>query len=90
MASDIRRIFELPFGYKATFRFDDLSHWEVSWEPDLPRLRTGRARRKFMAAYQAARRDFLAEVAAVVGGSVLVADADAPDPFEVIRPPARH
>jgi hypothetical protein len=31
MASDIRRIFELPFGYKATFRFDDLQEWTARY-----------------------------------------------------------
>jgi hypothetical protein len=71
--SGIERAFDLPFGYCATFiwrRRDELI--EVHWLPDLPRIRNPRQQRTFLAAYQAARREFFEEVGAVVGGRVLI------------------
>jgi hypothetical protein len=40
----------------------------------VPLIRKARARRKFFEAYQAARRSFLEEVAAVIGGDALILD----------------
>jgi hypothetical protein len=84
------RTFNLPFGYTATFFFPP---GDVCWAPDFPRIRQRRARRKFFAAYQAARRSFSEEVAVVVGGSVMIVDS--PDlqtviGTEVIHEPTRH
>jgi hypothetical protein len=73
----IERAFDLPFGYRATFIFRCLDEpFEVRWSPDLPRIRKPRPQRKFLAAYQAARREFFKEVTAVVGGVMLVVDTD--------------
>jgi hypothetical protein len=47
---------------------------------------------KFLAAYQAARREFFRDVAAVVGGGVLILDTDLKKQrgYEVIAPPTQH
>jgi hypothetical protein len=93
MASEIKRIFRLPLGYTATFCWRD-GDLQVEWESDFPVIRKERHRRKFIDAYQAARRSFWEEVAAVLGGSILVVDADTAlttvDRMEVVRPPVRH
>jgi hypothetical protein len=66
--------------------------YEVSWSPDQPRIRKPRPQRKFLAAYQAARREFFEEVAAVFGGGVLILDTDLKKicGHEVIVPPTQH
>jgi hypothetical protein len=88
----IERKFSLPFGYQATF------HWcpsglETRWSPDVPLIHKAHARRKFFAAYQVARRSFLEEVAAVIGGDVLILDISGLQnavSAEVVRRPIRH
>src|SRR5262245_52173795 len=89
----IQRSFDLPFGYRATFiwRHPD-EPFEVRWSPDLPSIRKPRPQRKFLAAYQAARREFFEEVGAVVGGMILVFDTDLKTVcgHEVIVPPTQH
>jgi hypothetical protein len=57
-----------------------------------PCIRKPRPQRKFLAAYQAARREFFEEVGAVGGGIILVLDADlkANCGHEVIVPPTQH
>jgi hypothetical protein len=89
----IERAFDLPFGYRATFiwrRPDE--PFEVRWSPYQPRIRKPRPQRKFLAAYQAARRVFFEEVGAVVGGTVLILDTDLKKQrgHEVIVPPTQH
>jgi hypothetical protein len=89
----IERSFELPFGYRATFiwrRPDEL--FEVRWSPEQPRIRKPRPQRKFLAAYQAARREFFEEVGAVIGGMILVVDTDLKTAcaHDVIVPPTQH
>jgi hypothetical protein len=37
---------------------------------------TGRGRRKFLAAYEAARNEFLTDIATIIGGGVLVMDLE--------------
>jgi hypothetical protein len=88
----IERKFSLPFRYHATFRWHPGELFEVHWAPDPPHIRGGRAQRKFFAAYQAARHAFLEEVAAIVGGSVLVVDTNLREIVgtEIIRKPTRH
>jgi hypothetical protein len=87
----IERKFSLPFGYQATF------HWhagelETRWYPEVPLIPRTRARRKFFAAYQVARRSFLEEVAAVIGGDVLILDTSGLNVVgaEVVRRPTWH
>ena len=89
----IERSFDLPFGHRATFvwrRPDE--PFEVRWWPDQPRIRKPRPQRKFLAAYQAARREFFEEVGAVLGGKILVVDTDLKTVcgHEVIVPPTQH
>jgi hypothetical protein len=89
----IERNFDLPFGYRATFiwhRPDGLL--EVCWSPDQPCIRKPRPQRKFLAAYQAARREFFEELAVVVGGIITIVDTDlqANCGREVIVPSAQH
>jgi len=89
----IERSFDLPFGYRATFIWRHPSEpFEVCWLPDLPRIRKPRPRRKFLVAYQAARREFFEEVGAVLGGKILVVDTDLKTVcgHEVIVPPTQH
>jgi hypothetical protein len=66
----IERKFSLPLGYRVTFCWQPGEHFQLRWFPDVPLIRKARARRKFFEAYQAARR--LEEVAAVIGGDVLI------------------
>jgi hypothetical protein len=89
----IERAFDLPFGYEATFIWRGPNEpFEVRWSPEQPRIRKPRPHRKFLAAYQAARREFFEEVAAVSGGAILVLDTDlkAVCGREVIVPPTPH
>ena len=89
----IERGFDLPFGYRATFIWRrPYGPLEVCWSPDQPCIRKPRPQRRFLGAYQAARREFLEDVAAVVGGSILVLGTDlkAICGHEVIVPPTRH
>jgi hypothetical protein len=89
----MQRSFDLPFGYQATFQWKPESGFKVRWEPDRPLIRQTRAQRKFFEAYQAARRSFLEDIAAIVGGKVLIVDAPGFqdfEPTEIITPPTRH
>jgi hypothetical protein len=89
----IKRTFDLPFGYRVTFILRrPYGPLEVSWSPDQPRIRKPRPQREFRAAYQAARREFFEEVAAVVGGGVLILDSDLKKIWghEIIVPPTQH
>jgi hypothetical protein len=47
-----------------------------------------RARRKFLAVYQDARREFMREVATVVGGAVVIADITGE--VEFVQPETRQ
>ena len=89
----IERTFDLPFGYRATFILRlPYGPLGVRWSPDHPRIRKPRPQREFRAAYQAARREFFEEVAAVVGGGVLIVDTDLKKicGHEIIVPPTQH
>ncbi len=68
--SVIERAFDLPFGYRAAFIWSRPDGpIEVHWSPHLPCIRKPRPQRKFLAVYQAFRREFFEEVAAVLGES---------------------
>jgi hypothetical protein len=61
---------------------------KVQWEPDIPRINSQRHLRKFFEAYTKARREFMTDVAATLGGGVLVVDMDGTS--EIITPPSRQ
>ena len=89
----IERSFDLPFGYRATFIWRSPDEpTEVRWSPDQPRIRKPRPQRKFLSAYQAARREFFEDVAAVLGGIIPIVDTDLKtlSGHEVIVPPTQH
>jgi len=79
---------ELPFGYQATFTWSKDGGMSVKWGPNIPRITSPRARRKFFGAYSAARRAFMEDIATVIGGSVLIVDDDGAT--EVIPPASKH
>jgi hypothetical protein len=86
---EIRQTVDLPFGYRATFRWSRAMGSGVEWEPDVPRnIRSPRARRKLFEAYSAARRSFNQDVATTIGGAILIVDLDGA--MEVVRPAAKH
>ena len=84
------RTYALPHGYSAEFCHSPGTPFEVRWLPDVPRIHKPRQRRKFFEAYQTARREFLGEVAAAIGGNVLVVDTDNNFTSEVILAPTKH
>jgi hypothetical protein len=63
----MKRAFPLPFGYSATFAWTGQS-LDIPWRPALPHIEKRRAQRRFFEAYKAARRDFITELPAVLGG----------------------
>jgi hypothetical protein len=77
----IKRSYPLPLGFCVTFQ------WGRAGTPRVPVVRQARARRKFLEAYAAVRREFFTEVAAVIGGAVLVVDTDGD---EGIKPPTKQ
>jgi hypothetical protein len=90
--SQLKRTYPLPFGFTATFVWND-GHLVVEWQPNEPRIRKARAWRKFFGAYKAARRNFYTDIAAAIGGDVLIVDT--PDLLtvigtEVIQAPVKH
>ena len=64
------------------------AQWDVEWLPDIPRIEKPQLQRKFRMAYEAARRSFLTDVAAALGGSVIVIDTDGQ--FEVVGEPTKQ
>jgi hypothetical protein len=91
MTGNLVRTYSLPFGFQATFHWRD-AHLQIDWHPRFPRIKKQRAWRKFVAAYQEARRDFYTDIAAVIGGNILIVDTDLKtiDGFEVITSPVKH
>lgn len=89
--SGISRTYELPYGFTATFQWSG-AHLQTDWEPHFPRIAKRRAWRKFVAAYQAARRDFCQDIAATIGGNILVIDTNLKtiDGMEVIAVPTKQ
>ena len=60
--------------------------------PAFPRIRKHRAWQKFVAAYKKALRDFYTDVAATIGGAVIIVDTDLKtvDGMELIPVPVKH
>lgn len=89
-APSLERSFSLPHGYCVTFCSAPGQPFEARWSPDVPKIRKARHRQKFLEAYQVARRVFLQEVAATMGGNVLVVDTDRCLTCETILAPTKH
>jgi hypothetical protein len=85
-AAPHERTMTMPFGYRVTFRWNGTA-LSAAWAPDLPVIRREKAHRKFLAAYVAARNEFLADIATMIGGAVLVLD---PEGHTAIAPEKRH
>jgi hypothetical protein len=90
MSGSHTRTYSLPHGYSVEFNYSPAKSLEARWSPDAPRIRKARQRQKFFEAYKSARREFLREVAAVVGRNVLIVDTDAQTTTEVVYAPTRH
>ncbi len=89
MPDTIARALALPLGVKVTFKFTPTTHdLQVEWTPGVPSISSPRRRRKFFESYQAARREFFADVATSIGGSIAVADLTGE--MEIIRPGTKH
>jgi hypothetical protein len=69
-----RRTVKLPLGYGATFAFSPETGLACQWHPGIPSIESARAWRRFYAAYVAERDAFLAEIATMLDGAVLIAD----------------
>ena len=92
MTSELKRSFNLPFGYAATFVWAGDGALMVCWEPGPPQIRNERAQRQFFKAYKAARQDFYTEIAALVGGACMIIDVGNKkyEGVEVVRAPVQH
>ena len=84
------RTYPLPHGYSVRFCCDPSQPFVALWSPDVPQIRKASQRRKFLKAYWAARREFLTELAATIGGNVLVVDTDQHMTCETILAPTKH
>jgi hypothetical protein len=92
MSSVFKHTVHLPFGFTAEFSWGPGDAMRVEWEPDVPRIRSPRHRRRFFKAYLAARREFMTNVATSMGCNLAVVDCagDGPITFEVVEPGFRH
>lgn len=89
-APSLERSYSLPHGYCVTFCCNPGKPFGARWSPDVPQIRKARQQRKFFEAYRAARRQFLQEMAAMIGGNVLVVDTDQHMTSETILAPTKH
>lgn len=85
---EIRHTAKLPSGYEATFIWSAKDGIAVEWNPDVPRIKSPRAFRKFREAYNAARRAFYGDIATCIGGNVMIVDNDGL--MEVVSPAPKH
>jgi hypothetical protein len=86
----LERTYSLPYGYRVTFCCNHGNPIEARWSPVVPHIRAQRQQRKFLDSYRAVRREFLQEIAATIGGNVLVVDTDRHMTSETILAPTRH
>ena len=85
----------LPHGVRVKFSWRPERRLEIERDPDVPRIHSARHRRKFFEAYAAARRDFMRDVATVIGGNVAIVDVpgavtDGSFAFEAVKPATKH
>lgn len=73
MANPLLHTASLPCGYTVTFSWvgGDMG---VEWSPEFPRIRSKRQWKKFLAAYEAERAEFMRTVATMIGKPVMVFD----------------
>lgn len=91
MSGEHRRAVRLPHGYRATFVFRaEPAFFEVFWEPERPCIRSGRAWRKFEAAYFEARDAFLSEAMTMTGQTMAVVTPGTTRELALIKPEAVH
>ena len=89
----IKHTAHLPNGFTAEFSWGPANALRIEWEPDVPRIRLPRRRAKFFAAYVAARREFMTDVATSIGGNFAVIDFAGdgmPITHEVVEPGVKH
>ena len=91
----ITRTARLPHGVRVKFCWGPEHRLEVEWDPDIPRIHSARHRQKFFEAYAAARRDFMRDVATVIGGNVGMVDlpgevTDGSLAFECVTQATKH
>lgn len=89
-AASLEHAYSLPHGYSVRFSREPGQPFVSRWSPDVPLIRKASQRRKFLKAYWAARREFLTELAATIGGNVLVVDTDPCMTCETILAPTKH
>lgn len=87
----LTRTYSLPFGFTVEFAWS-ADRLDVFWQPDVPRIRKPRPWRKLFNAYKDARRAFYEEVAALIGGTIMIVDTDLKKIVgtEVIARPTKH
>jgi hypothetical protein len=82
----------LPYGYTAYFRFE-YGHFHIVWAPEVPVIKSPRARQKFMKAYVRARDQYMEIVATAIGGRVMMLDGLSPADIaaaHIADPAERH
>ena len=88
MTDTITRMAALPMGFRVSFSWSRADGLNVQWAPDVPTIHSPRHQRKFLKAYQDARREFMRDVATTIGSAVGVANLTGE--FEVVRPGTRQ
>jgi hypothetical protein len=65
----------LPFGCRVAFSYSPSVGFTAEFSPDVPDVR-GQRRRRLVAAYRAARDEFVETIAAAIGAPVLTVDVE--------------
>jgi hypothetical protein len=83
----------LPYGYSVEFSWSSGCGIETAWSPDIPEIANGRARRRFLKEYVAARNSFYGQIATLTGKTIGIVGLPlraSPDILTVIQPSAVH
>jgi hypothetical protein len=89
MSGPIKHTAAMPFGFVATFTWRGKNEpMQIEWEPDVPCIRSPRRYRRFMAAYDEARFEFMQTVATTIGEAVLIADIRGY--IEIVQPATKN
>jgi len=92
--SAIHSIAKLPHGFQVTFQYFPWGQVECVWSPDVPPYEV-RSNRKFKAAYQAARAEFMTTLATMLGDNLPMVvidtdDAGTPNEATAYRPQTKQ